>query len=72
MSKKVTGAKAYKAMKTVVKYCKQTGVGCSRDCIFYEGHLLNPCLLADAHNPLTWKRRKIKRNMKRSDTNEKY
>ena len=54
MKKKVTHNQAYKAMKKIVKYCKQTPMMCDETCIFFdEHHLTNSCALARV-NPLAW------------------
>ena len=68
MKKKVTHEQAYKAMKKIRKYCKQTKGMCSNTCIFYdEFAMTNTCILFWASNPEQWETKpwakKIKKNL---------
>ena len=55
MKKLITPKKAYKAMRTIQKYCNQSEQYCSQDCIFYHDRTFgNCCLLANNINPIAW------------------
>lgn len=67
MRKQVTHKQAYKAMKILSRYCKQTPNICCRSCIFYDGnHPVDMCILSESGNPLMWTHlsgKQIKKNL---------
>ena len=69
MRKRVTHKQAYKAMKKLSRYCKQTPNICCRSCIFYDGNHPAPadmCILSASGNPLMWTHlsgKQIKKNL---------
>lgn len=60
--KLITPDKAYKAMKTLYRFCKQNK-GCSYNCPFYEETRENCCLLMEKRNPMQWERKVMKLNL---------
>lgn len=60
MRKRVTHKQAYKAIKKIIRYCKQTPKMCNCNCIFYdEDRPTNSCALAKS-NPESWDKSRTK------------
>lgn len=62
ITKMITPDKAYKAMKTLYRFCKQNR-GCSYNCPFFEETHVNCCLLMGENNPMMWDRKSMKYNL---------
>ena len=62
MPKEVTTQKAYKAMKTIMRYCEQQKV-CSGKCKFYRNTLIHRCCISLFQAPAQWDIDTVKEKM---------
>ena len=62
MQKAITHKKAYKAMKSIRRYCKHNKV-CSETCIFFYPGMLKHCCVSFLHSPNSWDVKTAKKNM---------
>lgn len=70
MAKKKNGSKkAYKAMKTIMQYCRKNKECCDK-CIFYRGGIINICCISFLHNPEQWDKRAVKKRIREEKHNE--
>lgn len=62
MSEEITHKKAYKAMKSIMRYCKQNKV-CSKKCIFFYPGIVQHCCISFLHSPNSWAKATVKKRM---------
>lgn len=62
MAKEISKKDAYKAMRTIIRYCKKHKM-CCEECIFHKKSLINLCCISFLHTPEQWDIMTVKNRM---------